>query len=771
MKKMKLNIQLFASGASCSVTVSETVGSATENTSTFTISAKVSTGSQTYNYSSAYVSGSYSGGASGSLSKQSFSINKSSSVTKSWTVTIPHNADGSLGDITFSIRYYVTDSSNGTATKTVTPTRIARYFSTTPVISLNSKTETTITYNWSTSEWCSAISLNGTGTLSGFGAGTSGTVTVSGLSANTNYTHSLTCTRSDSGLTTASNQLSNATYQWPYVSAIGSNPLIIGNGQTLTLYNPLGRNASVYMKQNNTSGTQFYSGSTTGTSISFTPTASTLYNSIPSATEGTACYYCTYSGNTVSTPTGKYKTTGNEKPTFPAGNVSISTNYNNLTNDYDTQIKGKTTVTVSVNTAATCNNGSSFSKYTIAQSGVTTQTLTTTTGSKTLAGGTSQTITVTAYDTRGYSTAITKNISELVDYIDPSIDGLITRTDGVGTVGRLNLSGIIFYDKFGNNGVANAITELKYRVSTTTTFSGSYTTIANNNIHYQTGSENSRGWYVENFNMSYNFVLGTKYYVEMYVADKLANKTVILTVTSGLIARDVYLKNGSYHTGINGLGSDSYTEQINGSLNVTGATNVGGATTFSSTPKVGNNPLVLKSELLNLIYPVGSIYMSVNNSSPASFLGGSWTQISGYFLLPWSDSAGTTGGNFNTNGSSAANTGSTTLTTAQIPWHNHGERALSGAFEIRGCNTGGTTDTILEGNSSGICSTSHYTWSGSHQRITTTSNSGPYLYKTTINATHTHDAVGGGQGHTHNMEHTHYHEPPWYKVYCWRRTA
>jgi hypothetical protein len=174
MKKMKLNIQLFGSGASCSVTVSETVGSATENTSTFTISAKVSTGSQTYNHSSAYVSGSYSGGASGSLSKQSFSINKSSSVTKSWTVTIPHNADGSLGDITFSIRYYVTDSSNGTTTKTVTPTRIARYFSTTPVISLNSKTETTITYNWSTSEWCSAISLNGTGTLSGFGAGTSG---------------------------------------------------------------------------------------------------------------------------------------------------------------------------------------------------------------------------------------------------------------------------------------------------------------------------------------------------------------------------------------------------------------------------------------------------------------------------------------------------------------------------------------------------------------------------------------------------------------------
>lgn len=31
-----------------------------------------------------------------------------------------------------------------------------------------------------------------------------------------------------------------------------------------------------------------------------------------------------------------------------------------------------------------------------------------------------------------------------------------------------------------------------------------------------------------------------------------------------------------------------------------------------------------KSELLDLIYPVGSIYMSVNNISPQEFLGGKW---------------------------------------------------------------------------------------------------------------------------------------------------
>lgn len=40
--------------------------------------------------------------------------------------------------------------------------------------------------------------------------------------------------------------------------------------------------------------------------------------------------------------------------------------------------------------------------------------------------------------------------------------------------------------------------------------------------------------------------------------------------------------------------------------------------------KVGTNNLD-KTSILNLVYPVGSIYMSVNNVSPQTFLGGTWT--------------------------------------------------------------------------------------------------------------------------------------------------
>ena len=39
------------------------------------------------------------------------------------------------------------------------------------------------------------------------------------------------------------------------------------------------------------------------------------------------------------------------------------------------------------------------------------------------------------------------------------------------------------------------------------------------------------------------------------------------------------------------------------------------------------------SDLINLIYPVGSIYMNVNSTNPAILFGGTWEQIKGRFLL------------------------------------------------------------------------------------------------------------------------------------------
>jgi len=64
-------------------------------------------------------------------------------------------------------------------------------------------------------------------------------------------------------------------------------------------------------------------------------------------------------------------------------------------------------------------------------------------------------------------------------------------------------------------------------------------------------------------------------------------------------------------------------------------------------------------------YPVGSIYMSVNSTSPATLFGGTWERIQDMFLLAagTSYSAGSTGGS-----------ATVTLTSAQsgVPAHSHG---------------------------------------------------------------------------------------------------
>lgn len=62
------------------------------------------------------------------------------------------------------------------------------------------------------------------------------------------------------------------------------------------------------------------------------------------------------------------------------------------------------------------------------------------------------------------------------------------------------------------------------------------------------------------------------------------------------------------------------------------------------------------------IYPVGSIYMSVNATSPASLFGGTWEQLKDRFLLAAGDTyaAGSTGGE-----------ATHTLTVDEMPQHGH----------------------------------------------------------------------------------------------------
>ena len=122
-------------------------------------------------------------------------------------------------------------------------------------------------------------------------------------------------------------------------------------------------------------------------------------------------------------------------------------------------------------------------------------------------------------------------------------------------------------------------------------------------------------------------------------------------------------------------------------------------TTFTFTER-GN------SDIVNLIYPVGSIYMSVNSTSPASLFGGTWVQLKDRFLIGAGDSHanGSTGGAESKSYTPAGTVGNTTLTIDQIPSHDHvldidsrGQKEIGGpaywGYKISASNEGKTRKT------------------------------------------------------------------------------
>lgn len=70
----------------------------------------------------------------------------------------------------------------------------------------------------------------------------------------------------------------------------------------------------------------------------------------------------------------------------------------------------------------------------------------------------------------------------------------------------------------------------------------------------------------------------------------------------------------------------------------------------------------LDKSVIDMVYPVGAIYMSVNSTNPGNLFGGKWEQIKDRFMLACGDTyaAGSTGGE-----------AQHTLTVNEMPNHKH----------------------------------------------------------------------------------------------------
>lgn len=100
---------------------------------------------------------------------------------------------------------------------------------------------------------------------------------------------------------------------------------------------------------------------------------------------------------------------------------------------------------------------------------------------------------------------------------------------------------------------------------------------------------------------------------------------------------------------------------------------------LNATANQHHNTLSIKAirQLYSDLYPIGSIYMSVNLVNPATIYGGVWQQIKDTFLLAGGDTyaIGTSGGDFTTTVQLSGNIDGHALTIDEIPSHNHSYEA------------------------------------------------------------------------------------------------
>ena len=199
--------------------------------------------------------------------------------------------------------------------------------------------------------------------------------------------------------------------------------------------------------------------------------------------------------------------------------------------------------------------------------------------------------------------------------------------------------------------------------------------------------------------------------------------------------------------------------------------------------KYGSNTYKLSpeaTEIMNLIYPIGSIYMSVNNVSPQTFLGGKWQSINGRFLVAQGSNGASGDEALNITAGLSGGEASHKLTDEEsgLPVHGHGgtytRPTVSSSGKVTAGITGGShshnTYYTTANRGSGNTSTRCGPFGSNYTAITTNSET-----HTQDQPNHTHTLTGGGytvaDAIAQDAANAHNNLPPYLAVYMWKRTA
>lgn len=449
---------------------------------------------------------------------------------------------------------------------------------------------------------------------------------------------------------------------------------------------------------------------TTSTSVSWTP-ALTLANQIPNAVSGTCTITCdTYNGSTKigsKTCTLSLTVPTSVKPTMTS--VTATRVDGDVPAAWSIYVQNKSKATVKINGAAGAY-GSTISSYSISGGGYSSTASSFTTGFLTSSG----TITFTAKvtDSRGrVSDAKTVSIS-VIAYSAPSFTSYLSqRATSAGVVNDdgTYIRGLISYSYASCSGKNTVTCATYYKKS-----SASSWTNANKSFSSETAFTFGGG----------AISTESSYDVKYTITDAFTTVTILDMVSTATVLMD--FKAGGKGIAIGKVSEKDKTLEIADSWELE----------------------VHGKKLIDYIYPIGSIYLSVNSTSPATLFGGSWTQLKDRFLLGSGStySSGATGG-----------AATHKLSVAEMPSHAHDTpffNNMTNNGEMKSdfigvFGKGVTASQALK--DTGQTSTMEMWWINQ----TNTAEGNEWAYLTS--------AKGSGSAHN-NM-------PPYLVVYMWKRTA
>lgn len=200
------------------------------------------------------------------------------------------------------------------------------------------------------------------------------------------------------------------------------------------------------------------------------------------------------------------------------------------------------------------------------------------------AGEGSKTISVRAVDSRGNSTTVNKEVT-IIPYLIPDLVITATRLNNFEDATTIKVSGI--FSRLTIGGVdKNSITasSLKYRIRQDGGAWGSYVTIP---FTQSAGAFSGTDQIISLVNSSL-------FDIEVSVTDKLGTITEMVTLDRGVPI--FFISDNKEAIGVNKMPDGTRKGMY---LNPT-------------------------DNLFNMVYPIGSIYMSVNSANPSTLFGGTW---------------------------------------------------------------------------------------------------------------------------------------------------